>query len=172
MTAVLADGDLGPPAIAQLVDARDLAADRTRRHSCATSGMACRTSGDGTAALPATSSRSARRRGAPYATPIRPTAWMRVPTGGAVEPVGSSTSMAAEPSWTTIRRPVASSRVAGAVTMPAIATSRSATLRARAIETVAIGPVPGVGEPARRGAGDAAGPATTTTSAASRIQIR
>ena len=56
-----------------------------------------------------------RRRGAPYATPIRPSALIRVPTGGAVAPVGNRTSTAPEPSWTTIRRPLASSRVAGAV---------------------------------------------------------
>ena len=74
--------------------------------------------------------------------------------------------MAAEPSWTTIRRPVASSSVAGAVTMASIATARSVILRARAIETVAIAPVPGVGEPdqARRWETRPA-PATTTTSA-------
>jgi hypothetical protein len=143
---------------------------RTSRHSCATVGIVCRTIGDGTAALPATSSRSARRRGAPYATPTRPTTRARVPTGGAFVPVGSSTSMAAEPSWTTIRRPVESSSVAGAVTMPAIATSRSSILRARAIVSVAELDVvlPPVGD----GLADTAGPATTVMSAASRTQIR
>ncbi len=87
---------------------------------------------------------AARRR----RRPIRPSAWIRVPTGGAAAPVGSRSSTAADASWTTIRRPVASRSVAGAVTIASMATARSVILRARAIE---IGrdrpPLPGVGDP-------------------------
>ena len=120
----------------------------TSRHSCAPVGDAWRTSGCGTWPVPATSTRSARRRGAPYATPIRPSARIRLPT--AARPCrGRRTSMAADASWTTIRRPVESSSVAGAVTIASIATSRSVTLSARAIDDDRR---PGAAEP--EGVGD------------------
>ncbi len=66
----------------------------TRRHSCATPGAMRRTAGAGVRPLPRTVNASTRRRGAPYATPIRPSARIRVPTLGAVAPVGSRSSMA------------------------------------------------------------------------------
>ena len=135
--ALRTDAQLGPPAFSQLVQARDATGygheapllRPGRRPAQDDRGRPC--------PLPAVSTRSARSRGAPYATPIRPTAWTRVPTGGAAVSVGRRSSMAADASWTTIRRPVASSKVAGAVTTASIATSRSVIPRARAIVTVA-----------------------------------
>ena len=141
------------------------------RHSFASLGAPWSTIGDGVEAVPTTSMPSARRRGAPYASPIRPSAWIRVPTDGAAAPVGSRSSTAADASWTTIRRPDASSSVAGAVTTASMATARSLIRRALAIVTVGIDPALPValGEP---DALDPDGEATSTRSAASRIQIR
>ena len=108
------------------------------------------------------------------ADPCR-SAWIRVPTGGAALSVGSRTSIAPEASWTTIRRPVESSRVAGVVTTASMATSRS-VIRERA------GDRHGRRRPAARGRSvpgrhgawrDGDGPAAVATrSAVSRTQIR
>ena len=63
-----------------------------------------------------------------------------MPTDGAAAPVGSRSSTAADASWTTIRRPDASSSVAGAVTTASMAIARSVIRRALAIVTVGIDP--------------------------------
>src|SRR3954469_24822578 len=77
---------------------------------------------------------------------MRPSAWMRAPTDGAETPVGNNTSTAADESWTTIRRPPASSRVAGAVTMASIAMARSVIFSARAIDVAEIAAALGEGD--------------------------
>ena len=60
---------------------------------------------------------------------------MRVPTPGAAVSLARRISIALVASWTTIRRPVASSNAAGAVTTASIATSRSLIASALAMET-------------------------------------
>ena len=155
----------------------------TRRQVCAAVSCPLTRRGAGAAPAPSRSIDVARRRGAPYAVPTRPTARIRVPTPGAVASFARRTSIAPVASWTTIRRPVASRRDPGAVTMASIATSRSVIPRALATETArvsagALAEGRGVGAPvcfgvgAGEGDGEADGAATSCTSAGSRSQTR
>ena len=110
------------------------------RHSFASLGAPWSTIGDGVEAVPTTSSR--RPGGAGRRMPAR--SGLRrgsgLPTDGAAAPVGNRSSTAADASWTTIRRPDASSSVAGAVTTASMAIARSVIRRAFAIVTVGIDP--------------------------------
>jgi len=100
-----------------------------------------------------------------------------MPTGGEVVSVGSRTSIAADASWTTIRRPELSRSVDGAVTTASIATAWSGRPSATATLTVPPDPLPPLpGDPA-----DPVGsawssvtnmPSVAMMSAASRRQIR
>ncbi len=74
-----------------------------------------------------------RTRGAPYAVPISPSTWRRVPGRGAAWPTGSSSSTAPEASWTIRRRPDASRSVAAIVTTASMRTGPSARRRTAAI---------------------------------------
>ena len=106
----------------------------TSRQVCAALSGPRTRNGAGTFPEPSRSIVSARSRGAPYATPTRPVRRIRVPTPGAGTSFGSRTSIAPVPSPTTIRRPVASRRDAGAVTTAPMTTSRSVIRSAEATE--------------------------------------
>ncbi|TMC61561.1 MAG: hypothetical protein E6J17_08290 [Chloroflexi bacterium] len=130
----------------------------------------------GVAADPIIRTVDARSRGAPYARTTVPSTESRRPIAGPAVPVGSSTSIAAVASSTTMRRPVASSSVAGAVTRPWIVTLSSWVNSAFAIEIgagvgVALGVALGVAPGEALGEG-AAPVSRRLTSLPSRNQIR
>src|SRR5262249_24771436 len=77
---------------------------------------------------------AARSRGAPHAWAVTPVLRRTEPIAGDGDPSGRGISVAPEASWTTIRRPEASSNVARTVTEPSTVTvAPSAMCRAVAI---------------------------------------
>ena len=133
------DGDLGTPPVAELLDVID-APGNGHQPPCvgAVSGPRI-LSGAGAAPAPSRSSDAARRRGAPYAVPDAPDDSNARPDARAVTSFARRTSTAPVASWTTMRRPVASSNAAGAVTIASMVTSRSVMPRAVATEPVWTG---------------------------------
>ena len=120
---------------------------------------------------------SARRRGAPHASPTVPVARTRVPTRNEASGAARYSSIAAVPSSRIVRRPLASRSAVLTVSVPSTVTGWPWRSSAFATD-IACGrgdPSLGLGVRRRRGAwrdGDGAGVAVITTSARSRSHRR